>query len=421
MGVSCISIIHTTLNLLEKKKKRTAHILYACYDNKQIVAPLINKMSGLTLHSLSIYQKKSFLSRKNTINDINFNNIIRRPFIGLYFNEKKFRESFANHLYTQQKNFLKKNMFSAIVCTDEFSMPHSMLTKAANQLGLWTFGIQHGQIYTKDSQYEKGRGYVEYKKRKNKDDVVDYMIVYSKKEKDYLTKNSPHLKAEALGCPRYDHFAQNRTKEEKKKIAQSLGIKLDKKKKHIVWATQTHHNDEMNPEENKQNCKLLFPYFLKNKKDFQFFIKLHPNEDQKAPLYKKWNKKYHNVASIIKGKKDMTKVLDVADGLIVKHSAVGSEAILAGKPLVFLDPNKGAEIDMYTEEGFNKIIRTEEDLEKVFRSLFSKEEQKKFSKLRQAYIKRRFAHFGNATAATVSFIQNQIKNKKQKKNVSKEI
>ncbi|MBN1275015.1 CDP-glycerol glycerophosphotransferase family protein [Candidatus Woesearchaeota archaeon] len=400
LGLSVITSWHALLNRFGKSTKRKG-VLYATYDGNKVLEPVQEKLPGTLLLTPSIYRKSSFLRRQSG-EVMRFANIITKPFLGVYMDEKRFRARLARFLEESYRTWLGRNDFDKVVMIDEYSMPHTALTKAAKGTEMATIGVQHGVMFTDDRHYRADEGYKEYKRRKDASRVVDWFIAYSDVEKSYLMKDSPHLKAVALGCPRYDHLAKRMSAKEKEKIVRRLGV--DPKKRTVVWATQTHNLDLYGKTENRANAEALFTYFAKHRDKYNFIIKLHPNEDQNAPLYHEYNDRFGNVAIILGKEHNTEELVRACDALIIKHSTVGAEAVLLGKPIIMLELRKSADLSIYTDEGFDNVIRKKDDVGKVLEHAFSKEGQESFKKKREAYIKRRFKNFGNATERVARFI-----------------
>lgn len=232
--------------------------------------------------------------------------------------------------------------------------------------------------------------------------LPDYFLLQSKMEKELLLKlGYPDHKLKIIGIPRYD-FLQNIEKFfDKSTICKKYN--LDPSKKIVLWATQTHDPLLVMSGENEINCKNLFPFFYENKDKYEFIIKLHPRENQNAPLYRKWNRRFDNFAKIIQGNENIYELIFVSDCVLLKHSTVGMEAILLNRPILIIDFKKTHDVSGYTKYGFN-VVKKIEDLPRYLSIIEEEEYKLKFRELRAKFIEDRVANFGEASKELVNFI-----------------
>jgi len=132
-----------------------------------------------------------------------------------------------------------------------------------------------------------------------------------------------------MGQPRYDILARADKIYDKNKIVSDLG--LDPNKKIILWCTQTHGQSL---DENISSINAVYSTMASIKDDAQLLIKLHPEEDQNAPLYRE-NTQYQPM--ILKRDVDTYALLSICDLMITKNSTTAMEAVILNKPVIILN------------------------------------------------------------------------------------
>lgn len=387
IGLNVITTIHSVLNKFGKERRRKG-VLYATYEERRLLTAIQDRLPGTTLLSLNRFQKGSLWRRKATEGEIRFANIIFRPFVGLCLDEYSYRKRLARFMYENQKQFLARNGFEKVVMIDEFSMPHTMLTKAAKELGILTVAVQHGLIDKDDPRYAEG-------KKRDLSLLVDYMIVQSEKERSFMTTDS-NLSARsvlALGFPPYDKLAQPQKYFRKTAIREKYDLPRDRKV--ALWLTQSHDPDFVKNDENNRNCRELFPFFKKHS-DIRLVIKLHPNEDQRAPVYRQWNRKYGGVATILGRDADTLSLIAASDLVMTKHSTTAFEAALLEKPLLRIELSKNKYGSMYEGTGLDLAVRKHADLERLVPLALSQEYKTTLSRIKQGLVRHRYPNFGHA-------------------------
>jgi hypothetical protein len=193
-------------------------------------------------------------------------------------------------------------------------------------------------------------------REKDKSDVFCVGGVYFK---DLLEKYGVETKqVQITGQPRFDdiHSEYLAKKSSKKKGLAEGDIK-------ILWATQTHGITE---EENKRNLKVM-EHVLENFKNIELGIKLHPVEDQEAPLYQPLKRKYKNFKVYSKDK-DFYRLLNNHDIFITKDSAAIIEAAIFDKEIIIVD-FKSKQKNMFYELGVGALIDDEKKVKKVMGDL----------------------------------------------------
>ena len=120
------------------------------------------------------------------------------------------------------------------------------------------------------------------------------------------------------GQPRFDSLARANEFFHRDKICRKFGLTMSKKI--VLWATDS----GLPEEESKENISAVYQAasVLEN---VQLVIKLHPAEDQEAPLYKRIKLcPNHN-----KGKPAHFRVIYVCDVMITKASTTANEAAIS--------------------------------------------------------------------------------------------
>jgi hypothetical protein len=406
IGNIVLSRVHLVLNKFSSPIK-TSKIIYSEYVHRSILKSVSDKLKGKHLIQPNSMFINSFFQRINSKEKFHFNNIISKPFSKLCLSEKSFRREYKKFMEKNFEVFLQKDKkIKKIVMIDEYSVPNSALTKVAKKNRIKTFSLQHGAFFTTDEDYikkglDKKEHYFSYK-RKNKNQVVDYVLVYSNLQKKYLLKFPTcflEKDIKIIGCPRYDEFVNK--KFDISTLKQIYG--LDKSKKIILWTTQTHCSF-FKENENELNCKLLFNYFYKNKDKFEFVIKLHPNEKQRNTIYDSFNEQFGNFAKIFRGKANTQELLNICNYLIVRHSSVSTEALILNKPLLILDIFKENDYLFLLDYGFNNIIYSRKSLLENLDLFETSKFKKEFAKKRTKFLKENFPFLGKSSTQAVKLI-----------------
>ncbi len=132
------------------------------------------------------------------------------------------------------------------------------------------------------------------------------------------------------GQPRYDVMNSSYNILKRKTVFETLG--LDPAKKLVVWTTASH---SFSPRENGRFISGVCNA-INALSNTQLLIKLHPGENQKAPLYHQ----YQNLKPIIVGKYGLTtfELLNAADVVIINGwCSTGIEAIILDKPVISME------------------------------------------------------------------------------------
>jgi len=223
----------------------------------------------------------------------------------------------------------------------------------------------------------------------------DYFICageYFKELKEYsnVAKN-----VVVMGQPRYDILTRADKIYDKNKIISDLG--LNPAKKIVLWCTQTHG---LSLDENVSSISAVYSTMASIKGDTQLVIKLHPGEDQNAPLY-------HGNSQcepIILGKDvDTYALLFACDLMITKHSTTAMEAVILNKPVIVLNLSGKPDQVNYVREGVALGVYDPANLPSAMGKLL--DDSSIFQEKRGEYIKKYlYSTDGKATERVVNLI-----------------
>ncbi len=231
-----------------------------------------------------------------------------------------------------------------ILMSGEFSSERPMVATARPK-GIPTLFFQHGIYSPYHPHYNHSDGDISPNGECSASycPIPDKLAAYSDHDKINFISRGKFSENDVLviGQPRYDIVARapqifNRQETFKK-------LNLDPNKKLIVWTTITHG---LSRRENERNIAAVYNA-MKSLAEVQLIIKLHPSENQKAPLYKK-NKSCNPV--ILGREANTFELLYTSDIVLADpHCTTALEAIILGKPMISI--NLRGTSDPYAEEG----------------------------------------------------------------------
>jgi len=179
------------------------------------------------------------------------------------------------------------------------------------------------------------------------------------------------------GQPRFDSLARANEFFHRDKICRKFGLTMSKKI--LLWATDS----GLPEEESKENISAVYQAasVLEN---VQLAIKLHPAEDQGAPLYKQ----NHSYAPIIlRGKQPISELLYVCDVMITKASTTANEAAILNKPIVVLNLSGEPDAMPYVEKGIALgVYRKEGLIPAINDALYNREVREKLARCREKFV-----------------------------------
>ena len=339
------------------------------------------------------YYKNKIL--KN-VNEDNYTNTSIASLTNSFFNFKSLLYYFINdNSYHNAFNKLKPKL---IVSNDDLME----LKPNYNYNNLKFITIQSASMSRKNEYYR--RLFIsEFGSDKIKSDYFLCTGIYFKALKEF---SKTAKKVVVTSQPRYDILYHADKIYDRTKIMRDLG--LNSNKKMVLWTTETHG---LSLEENVKNIKAVYNA-MASLKDVQLVIKLHPEEDQKAPRYKK-DKSFNPV--IVDGKADTYALLYACDLMVTRHSTTAMEAVALNKPVIILNLSGEPDPVEYVKEGVALGVYKPEDLKLTIEKLLKDDSE--LAKNRGEYIEKYLYKIdGNATKRVVSLIEEMIEESRRKKN-----
>ncbi len=261
------------------------------------------------------------------------------------------------------RNMITKTNPSLFFLSNEYSSWERNLIIAAKQEKLPVFALQHGIIHPTH------RGYM-YSSRDIDTTgsilspycpVPDKTAVYGEKFKNLLISGGfPPTLIEMTGQPRFDIFFSLKSFFKNKNRLRDI-LKLPKDKYLLIWTTETHG---LPLDENIKNIDAVYNA-VSNLPEVELIIKLHPGENQVAPLYRKYNSKVR----IFEGGADTPLLILASDILLTKDSTTGLEAVLLDRPVIILNLSNKTDLVDYVREGVAVGVYKKENLRDVITSL----------------------------------------------------
>lgn len=286
-----------------------------------------------------------------------------------------------------------------VFVVDETAIFGRSVITAARLKGLPTAAIQHGYITPDAVEYMHIKGDIS-------DDlsidrpycpIADKTVVYGPYTKEILTRpgNYPEYSVAVTGQPRYDCF-------EKKVFSRDKvfrQFRLDRKKKLILWTTQDVPSQE----------EVIFNA-VKNIKDAQLLVKLHPRELAGVkPYYEKAREMGIKIKAVQEG--NTFEMISACDVMITMHSTTGLEAIMMSKPIVVLNISGKPDHVPYVSEGAALGVYKPENLEAALsRLLFDRKAREEIIKKSKEYSYRHsYKMDGKATQRVMNVAENLMK------------
>lgn len=180
------------------------------------------------------------------------------------------------------------------------------------------------------------------------------------------------------GQPRFDELFQLKRDYEEKPES-----KRDPGKIYLLWATQTH---ALSREENERNISFLST-IIRKMPHIQLSIKLHPGEDQEAPLYA--DLKRRDNVEILPGSASLGESLLHCDIMLTKYSTSTIDAAILGKNIIIMDFSEtDRNQTTYLKSDISLEVYSEDALEKAITDLTQNRElSEEFEKGRANFIR----------------------------------
>ncbi len=198
------------------------------------------------------------------------------------------------------------------------------------------------------------------------------------------------------GQPRFDELFQ---------LKRDYEQKSDPEKINLLWATQTH---ALSQEENERNIGAL-SNLLKKSPHIHLTIKLHPGEDQQAPLYVDLNKR-DNV-EILPGSASLGESLLHCDIMLTKYSTSTIDAAILGKNIIIMDFSEQNQTE-YLKSDISLEVYSEETLENAITDLNQNSElYEEFKKSRGNFVQEyNYSDDGEASLRVFKIIEQFLVN-----------
>lgn len=231
----------------------------------------------------------------------------------------------------------------------------------------------------------------------------DYFICTGECFKELKEYSNVAKKVVVMGQPRYDILTLADKIYDKKKIVSDLG--LDPNKKIVLWCTQTHGQSL---DENVSSINAVYSTMVSIKDYAQLLIKLHPGEDQHAPLYHE-NTLYQPM--ILNRDVDIYALLSICDLVITKNSTTAMEAVILNKPVIILNLSGEPDRVNYVREGVALGVYDPENLSSAIGKLL--DDGSILHEKREEYIKKYLYKVdGKATERVLELIKSLLEESK---------
>lgn len=303
-------------------------------------------------------------------------------------------------IYRASLRILKKIKPSVIVLTCYYSSKYPFIV-AAKELGIITVELQHGNFRVENRNYFFS--HITYV-------LPDYLLVGSIWEREKILSLSnlgSFCNVLSLGQPRFDKYFNNDLKDI---CYLEEGLELTGKKV-LFWPTQTHGQKMIASGENFMNADLIFKT-ISSMVDWFLIIKLHPNEDQKKSFefYSFFAEKYSlkRVKIFLSHECGVHALLKICTATVVKHSTVGLESLLIGKPVINLNLRNSYSLENFEVLKTKLFIQKPADLKKALDIVVSDKYFSSFLAEREKFVTKNFSYGGISTFKVVDFIKKLI-------------
>ncbi|PWI48902.1 hypothetical protein CEE45_04000 [Candidatus Heimdallarchaeota archaeon B3_Heim] len=270
---------------------------------------------------------------------------------------------------------------SLALISNETGHSEKSLIIASKKHKVPVLAMQHGVIDPTN------RGYIFSKKDISKsgsihspyNPITDRTAVFGTKYKNFIDKNSnfPEGSVVVTGNPKFDKLFQMVNKfKNRGHIRRWLNIPEDKPI--LLWTTQTHW---LSTEENRKNVDAVYSALEELNDDITLIVKLHPNEDQRAPFYQEDSR----IKPIYLGKEvDILQLIYVSNIILTKHSMTATEAVALDKPVIILNLSGNPDIIDCVDEGVAVGVYKKDDLKQAILSLLV--DDSRIAKNRSRYV-----------------------------------
>jgi CDP-glycerol glycerophosphotransferase (TagB/SpsB family) len=135
--------------------------------------------------------------------------------------------------------------------------------------------------------------------------------------------------------------------------------------------------------ENRENVEAVCAA-VKSLENVGLVVKLHPAEDQDAPLYKE---NHSCTLVIVNGSENISESLFVCDAMITKSSTAAIEAAILNKPIIVLNLSGEPDIMPYVKEGVALGVYKKQDLVPAIKqALYDEKTRENLAKHREKFV-----------------------------------
>lgn len=338
---------------LTSLKKRNININYP----KKIDAFVKFKYRGIIIGDLIIdsylYHMHNFLYENKTQNLLKENNFRQ------FFNE-------TINIVDNFHNFFEKNKVKILVNTYSSYIDHGIACRIAEKKNLYIYYVCDSDTpFIKKKSSNHKRNYKLYKK--------EFFQLKNKEEKIKITLEILHSRFKGVIDENYKYMKNNYYKKSDERIINN-GLKTI-----CIFAHSTTDSlfgfDKMNFYQQKDWIIFTINNLKNYKKNYNIFLKIHPNETKKGEIFLRSIVKSYNFIKILDKDVNNTKIInsDLVYGVTV-HGTIGLELAYYGIPTIYA--NKGP----YTSFSFAQESKSINDYKKKLISCLNKKKNKYYKK-----------------------------------------
>ncbi|MFH0831788.1 MAG: UDP-N-acetylglucosamine 2-epimerase [archaeon] len=298
------------------------------------------------------------------------------------------------HYIETSKVLMDKLNINLVATICDFITPTRSAVMAAKSKSIPTLMVQQG-LQVDDS----GRFFIPL--------TCDKIALWGPADKEYMGRwGIADSRLIVTGSSLHDSISIKKiSTKRKEELLEKLG--LDGNKKTVLLVSQAFEG--IWGENTRKRLIELVVNTIKNRKDMQLIIKLHPREEEEMPkkIVEKYNPK--NVV-ITKKEFDIDELIDLSDVMVTLESTCIYDAILLRKPVISVNLIKFPEQVAYVKSGACMGVYQDKDFKNALKTLFRGKMNKKFEEGRKRFIEDYFYKTdGKASARVAELIYKMIK------------
>ncbi len=392
-----------------KEKKLRSDMIYKPFES-YLKRDIISKAWKVSGQLCSKYE--SLANSRNFKQSLNFNgiplHILMEPNLSFAFSRGHLLliitiAEIAKHMVETEKPDI-------IVVCGEISPFERPVIAAGKVKGLPILSMQHGVLAMSVPHYYHIEKDIDPNGEANTPycPMADKVAVYGKESKDILVKRAKFAEKDVIisGQPRYDILARASEVFDREETFRKLDLELGKKL--LVWTTNTRI---LSTQENQRDINIVYRVIKLLDNDIQLVVKLHPIENQKAPLFRK-GKSFRPI--IVGGVTITPRLLSAADIVLSLASTTVQEAIMLNKPVIVMDFGGKLASSPYIESGAAIAVYEEDSLIAAIKDiLYDEEVQRKLGDARKRFVHEHgYLQNGQASKTVADLIIQMTMNKK---------